>query len=78
MVAIPYADGWSAYVDGQRAKLVQANTVFMALELPAGSHEVELRYALPGLSVGLAMCAAGAIGLTALLALCAREKKIRR
>lgn len=78
VVAIPYADGWSAYVDGQRTALVQANTAFMAVELPEGSHEVELRYALPGLSIGLAMCAAGAIGLAALLALCAQEKKKNR
>ena len=73
-LSIPYTDGWTAYVDGAKTKLYQANTGFMAVELTEGTHKVELRYMLPGLRAGLAMCAAGAVGLAALL-VCGRRKK---
>lgn len=73
-LSIPYTDGWTAYVDGAKTKLYQANTGFMAVELTEGTHKVELRYMLPGLRAGLAMGAAGVVGLAALLA-CGRRKK---
>lgn len=45
--SIPYSKGWSACVDGQEMKLQKANTMFMALELDAGTHEISLHYATP-------------------------------
>ena len=66
-LAIPYADGWTAYVDGQKTALYQANTAFMAVELSPGAHTVELRYWMPGLTLGLVMSCAGVVGLIAQL-----------
>lgn len=74
-LAIPYADGWTAYVDGEETKLYRANTAFMGVELTAGSHTVEIRYWLPGLSIGLAMSGLGAVGLIVLLVIGLRGKK---
>lgn len=74
-LAIPYADGWTAYVDGQKTKLYQANTAFMAVELSPGTHTVELRYWMPGLTLGLVMSGIGMIGLVALLVI---QRKRRR
>ena len=65
-VAIPYMDGWTAFVDGERVPLYRANTAFMALELAAGEHSVELRYWMPGLSAGLALSGLGVLCLAAL------------
>ena len=73
-LAIPYADGWTAYVDGEETKLYQANTAFMAVELTAGSHTVELRYWMPGLTVGLIMSGAGLIALVVLITVSRRKK----
>ncbi|PWG59410.1 YfhO family protein [Bifidobacterium catulorum] len=40
-----YDDGnWAAYVDGQRTKVVKGNYLFRAVEIPAGTHTVELKY----------------------------------
>lgn len=75
-IALPYMNGWKAYVDGQEVELYQANTAFMAVELPAGAHTVEFRYWLPGLTVGLALSGIGAVCLAALLI--ARRKKAAR
>lgn len=67
-IALPYLDGWTAYVDGARVPLCRANTAFMGVELTAGSHSVELRYRLPGLTAGLLLSAGGMLCLAALIA----------
>lgn len=52
-LSIPYSTGWTAYVDGQRAELLQANTMYMALPLRNGKHTVCLVYETPGLRMGI-------------------------
>ena len=49
---IPRTAGWTAYVDGRRAELLQADTMFSALLLSEGSHDIELTYQTPGLRLG--------------------------
>lgn len=46
-LSIPYSKGWSAYVDGRKTKLHQANVMYMALALEEGTHDVRLTYATP-------------------------------
>ncbi len=53
LLTIPYTDGWTAYVDGEEVEILQANTMYMALYLEAGDHEIVLTYSTPGLKVGL-------------------------
>lgn len=66
-IALPYDSGWSACVDGERVKLYQANTAFMALELSPGDHEIELKYWTPGLTAGILLTCVGAAGLIVLV-----------
>lgn len=66
-LSIPYMDGWKAYVDGKKVKLYRANTAFMGVEIPEGEHWIELRYQIPGLTVGLLMSGAGVICLIAII-----------
>src|SRR2546429_3598244 len=42
VVAQTFYPCWRAYVDGQPARLWHANHAFQALQVPVGSHEVEL------------------------------------
>lgn len=58
-LTIPYDKGWTAYVDGKKTELLQANTMFMALPLTAGTHTIELRYQTYGLKAGAAITAVG-------------------
>ncbi|MDO4797817.1 MAG: YfhO family protein [Coriobacteriales bacterium] len=65
-VPVAYSRGWSAYVDGQEVSVLRANTGFMALDLPAGHHSIEMRYRTPGLIAGLAVTGVGIVALVAL------------
>jgi hypothetical protein len=53
--------GWSATVDGRPAPILAANYAFRAVEVPAGSHVVRLRYRAPGFLPGLLISAGGVI-----------------
>jgi uncharacterized membrane protein YfhO len=44
VIAQTYYPAWKAYVDGQPTKLWRANYAFQAVEVPAGTHRIELRY----------------------------------
>jgi Bacterial membrane protein YfhO len=47
-----FAEGWTARVDGSASVVLPANLVFQSVDLPAGSHRVELEYHTPGLAAG--------------------------
>lgn len=59
--SLPYSRGFSAYVDGEKAELKEANTMYMALELGEGDHEIVLKYRTPFLIPGLCLTLAGAL-----------------
>lgn len=71
---IPAEKGWTAYVDGRRAETGVWLDTFLALELPAGEHQVELRYTAPGLVPGLAL---GVLSLAGLALACLKKRKGR-
>lgn len=57
-LSIPYSEGWTAYVNGEPMELLQTNTMYMGLSLPAGDHSIRLVYETPGLRTGLCVSAA--------------------
>lgn len=73
--SIPYDKGWTAYVDGEKANLVQANIGFMGVELSAGDHDIELKYWPPGLTTGIALSCIGLIGMAGMIVY---TRKIKR
>jgi hypothetical protein len=68
-----YDPGWNAYIDGKPAELMTANYLLRAVPVPAGSHEVELRYEPRELKIGLAIS-----GLTAAIVVFAFIFAVRR
>ncbi len=52
LLSIPYSTGFTAYVDGKEAELKKANTMYMALELSEGEHEIRLTYKTPYSAAG--------------------------
>jgi hypothetical protein len=46
------ASGWRAWVDGQETPILRANSLFRAVQLSPGEHEIELRYEPAAVSLG--------------------------
>lgn len=44
LFTIPYAEGWTAYVNGEERELIHANIAFMGLELKRGEYDIVLEY----------------------------------
>ena len=55
--------GWSASVDGRKARLLPADQGLVAVQVPAGTHTVTLRYSSPDGGLGAYASAATAFGL---------------
>lgn len=70
--SVPYSIGWTAYIDGQKVKLMNSDILYMAVLVPAGHHEILLRYRTPYLREG------AVISLVTLLALAAASVARRR
>ncbi|MDO4559307.1 MAG: YfhO family protein [bacterium] len=66
-LSIPYSKGWHAKVDGKKAELLKANSLFMALPLEAGDHKIELEYHVPGLRLGLCFFILGVLILLGMM-----------
>lgn len=60
-LSIPYSKGWSAKVDGEPVTLQKANTMYMALELDTGAHNITLTYCTPYLKEGLMLSGLGVV-----------------
>jgi hypothetical protein len=53
VVSQSYADGWVAYVDGERTDVIRTNHALQGVPLAAGEHVVELKYEPASLAIGL-------------------------
>ena len=61
LISVPYSKGFRAYVDGKETELKKANTMYMALELPKGEHELRLEYRTPFLMPGICLTLVGGL-----------------
>lgn len=52
-LSVPYNDGFSAYVNGQKAKVYKANLGYMAIEVPKGNNQIDFVYQTLGMRFGL-------------------------
>ena len=59
LIALPYSKGFKAYVDGKETELKEADTMYMALELAPGEHEIRLTYCTPYLPAGFSLTCIG-------------------
>jgi len=54
-----YYPGWDAYVDGEPAKLWRVDYLLQGVFLPAGEHQVVIRYDPLSVKIGAALSAIG-------------------
>ena len=63
-------EGWEVYVDGTKVKHYELLDTFIGVDLTKGIHEIELRYKVPGLKLGISL------SIISLIALIIYEDKI--
>ena len=62
-----YPPGWRAYIDDKKTSLFAANHCFTALCVPAGMHDIQIRYESAALWIGLSISVAALLICTVLL-----------
>ena len=67
-LSIPYAEGWSAIVDGKEAEIVPIQDALMGIRLNQGSHDVALKYTPAGFKEGLIISAVSVVMIIAVIA----------
>jgi uncharacterized membrane protein YfhO len=72
----PYYSDRHAYVDGHRVSAARANLAFTAIAVPAGEHQVELRYVPVPFYLGSAISGVTGAGYAG-VAWIRRRRKIR-
>ena len=73
--SIPYSAGFTAYVDGEKTELVQANSMYMGLELKKGKHTITLRYCTPYIVPGMILTVIGLILFAGIVISYRRQRK---
>lgn len=73
-LTIPYSKGFRAYVDGEEWEIKQADTMYMALELDSGEHQIELKYTTPYLKTGIVLMVLGILCVAGLVVLDTKRK----
>lgn len=77
VLSVPYSEGWTAFVDGQKVDLLEANLMYMALPLQAGDHTIELYYFTPWLKEGMFSTAGALVVLAVIIFFTERQRKRR-
>lgn len=57
-MAMPYDEGWTVTVDGEEIEWIEHSSHWMMFAVPAGDHEIEMRYFPQGLKEGIFVSAA--------------------
>lgn len=53
VLTIPHDKGWTAYVNGHKAKVLKVDNGMIGIKLLPGEHVIELKYFPPGMSTGV-------------------------
>lgn len=58
-----YAEGWNAYIDGQKTPHLRADYVLRALPIPAGAHTIEFKFEPQVVKTGSTISLASSLGM---------------
>ena len=75
-LTVPYSDGFTAYVDGEKIGVECVDTAFIGFPLTKGHHDIKITFTAPLKNAGLIMSAGGLVILTLLIVFeCFAKKK---
>ena len=72
ITTVPFEDGWTVTVDGQKVQYSAYQDAFICFSVSSGTHSIEMRYNSPGQTVGVIISAAGLLA-AALVIVCLRK-----
>ena len=67
LFTIPWDEGWTCYIDGQKVPIDKTWDLFMSVEAPAGHHTYEMKFFPAWMNYGLMLCGAALLGLVILM-----------
>lgn len=77
-LSIPYAEGWSAVVDGKPAEVVSVQDALMGIKLEKGSHDVTIKYTPAGFKEGLMISAVSVFFIALLFIVPVVSEKLKK
>ena len=76
--SIPYAEGWTAEVDGKAVETVAIQDAFLGIMLGKGSHDIKISYTPAGFKAGLAITCVSLFCIAVLIAVPLILDKVRK
>lgn len=61
LTSLPYDGGWEIFIDGEKVPTVKAAGYLTCADITQGSHEIEMRYTVPGIKAGAILSLVGFI-----------------
>ena len=77
-MSIPYAEGWTAFVDGEQAEVVSIQDALMGIRLGKGSHDITIRYTPAGFKEGLLISAVSVFAIALMFVIPAISEKSKK
>ena len=74
ILSIPYEDGWTVRINGEKVEPQLFGGTFMAFDLEPGEYELQMRYVPARFRIGLAVSLV-TLGIFVSLQIMARKKK---
>lgn len=74
LFTLPWDEGWTCYIDGQKVPIDKTWDLFMSVEVPEGAHTWEMKFFPAWMDYGLYLSGAALVGLVVLLVLWKRSK----
>lgn len=67
LTTLPYDGGWRIFIDGEEAETFKAADYLTACNIKEGTHEIELRYTVPGIKAGAVISLFGILSFGVIL-----------
>ena len=75
LFTIPWDEGWTCLIDGQKVPIDKTWDLFMSVDVPAGQHRYEMKFFPAWMNYGLIVSGAALVGLIILMVVWKQRKK---
>lgn len=75
LFTIPWDEGWTCYIDGEKVPIEKTWDLFMSVEAPQGRHSYELKFFPAWMDYGLYISAAALAGFAVLMLVWKKQRK---